>query len=410
MGWLLSFASAVIAAIVGCGLAFFLAGKCVAWYRLGNFEGGSGYFVIFMAFFGLVGGFTIGFVVAKNFGTGFMQGAALGLGVLAVVLGLIGLWARMGGDVPPRIDGDTLEMMVEMRMAPHWQPSNLALAGENSCTLTSIGGSERRRPEFGLLNIQQATRRDGRWVVPCEVSVHSGREPLLVGMQLGKKTQFEFVSPLPGRPEPKHEQWSDWNTAGFAVISGQPPHDGYSYRVRVKRNAIAYAEKLAAQTAEEEQRKNGIAALNGSSPLKNWLPYATDYRRDAIAGTAERYLQTRIGEMAGPLQDDDITVVLQTIKFLEAQKQIPAALHAPLVTAGRRVLPLIAKAKLATDPDDPDQVTAKLADEFGRAWLGAAAKTGLPMDEIRAEIQEAASYAQAGEIYSLAHIMRTFRP
>jgi hypothetical protein len=50
MGWLLSLSSAIIAAIAGWLLAFYIGEKCVTWYRISSFEGGSGYAVVFIAF------------------------------------------------------------------------------------------------------------------------------------------------------------------------------------------------------------------------------------------------------------------------------------------------------------------------------------------------------------------------
>ena len=154
-------------------------------------------------------------------------------------------------------------------MAPDWKPSDLALAGENGCTLTSLGGGARRRPMHGTLDFEQAVQQDGRWIVPCQVSLHSTRSPLLVGMQLGRKDDLEFVSPLPAQPEPKHEHWSDWASTGFAQAVGPPPVSDYAYRVRVKRSSAASAERQAAQAAKRERRQRDFAALNESSPLKS---------------------------------------------------------------------------------------------------------------------------------------------
>ena len=154
-------------------------------------------------------------------------------------------------------------------MAPDWKPSDLALAGENGCTLTSLGGGARRRPMHGTLDFEQAVQQDGRWIVPCQVSLHSTRSPLLVGMQLGRKDDLEFVSPLPAQPEPKHEHWSDWASTGFAQAVGPPPVSDYAYRVRVKRSSAASAERQAAQAANRERRQREFAALNESSPLKS---------------------------------------------------------------------------------------------------------------------------------------------
>jgi hypothetical protein len=150
MGWLLSLSSAVIAAIAGCALAFYIGEKCVTWYRISSFEGGSGYAVIFMSLGGLLAGFLVGLAVSKSFGTGFLHGTGLALATVIAISGAVYVLARLGGDVPPELNGDTLHLQVEMRMAPGWQPSHLAQAGRNYCLLTSLAGNQRRRPTHHL--------------------------------------------------------------------------------------------------------------------------------------------------------------------------------------------------------------------------------------------------------------------
>ena len=407
MGWLLSLSSAVIAAIAGCLLAFYIGEKCVTWYRISSFEGGSGYAVIFMSLGGLIAGFLLGFTVAKSFGTGFLHGTGLALAAVAAISGVVYLLARLGGDVPPEINGDKLHLQVEMRMAPGWQPSNLAQAGQNYCLLTSLGGgNQRRRPRYGTLDFKNATQQDGRWIVPCQVDIHSNRSPLLVGLQLGKKTDLEFVSPLPSQPTAANEQWTPWSSTGFAQPVGQPQITGYEYRVRVQRDDVVRAERQAAETKEYEDRQRSFAALNESSPLKAWLPFANSYNSDDISGRAQRYLTTRLPEFEALLTDPDPAIVTGALKVLLQQETIPATLTPTIIASGRAVLPLIEKAKQAKDPEDPDKLTEKQAREFVEIWKSVAEKTNAPTDKVRTEIGVAAAYAKQGDMQDLALAMR----
>lgn len=403
MGWLLSLSSAVIAAIAGCLLAFYIGEKCVTWYRISSFEGGSGYAVIFMSLGGLIAGFLLGFTVAKSFGTGFLHGTGLALAAVAAVSGVVYLLARLGGDVPPELNGDTLHLQVEMRMAPGWQPSNLARAGQNYCLLTSLGGgNQRRRPRYGTLDFKNATEQDGRWIVPCQVDIHSNRSPLLVGLQLGKKTDLEFVSPLPSQPTAANEQWTAWSATGFA----QTQAPGYEYRVRVQRDDVVRAERQAAETAAYENRQRDFAALNDASPLKAWLPFANSHSNDDISGRAQRYLATRLPEFEALLTDPDPAIVLGALKVLLYHQTFPATLTPAIIASGRAVLPLIERAKQAKDPADPDQLAEKQAREFVEIWKSVAEKTNAPTDKVKTEIGVAAAYARQGDMQDLALAMR----
>jgi len=406
MGWFSSFIAAVIAAAACCVAAFFLAEKCVTWYHLGGPNSGAGYFVVAMAIVGLIGGFFIGFTVAKVFGTDFFQGTGLALAAVAGVLGNIYLLARLGGEIPPEINGDTMQVMVEMRMAPGWKPSNRALAGENGCTLRARGRFSWGQPRHGDLEFKRTAVRDGRWVVPCEVHLHSNREERLFDMYLGRKTSLAFQLPLPANPEPKHEQWTEWTSTGFSHFVDQPPVTGYEYRVRVRRSKAAYEESLARGKAEREERQRAAAALNETTPIKEWLRLATDGKGDSVNGEVGRKLEERIGSVGEALPDEDPQVVYQALEFLRFTNPTPQGLNPAIEEAGRKVLPLVAKAKMATDPDDPDLNSEKLARQLGFVWIQVLEKRGLPADSIKAEIREAAAYAKKGEISELASSMR----
>ena len=402
MGWLLSLSSAIIAAIAGCLLAFYIGEKCVTWYRISSFEGGSGYAVVFIAFGGLLAGFGVGLTVSKSFGTGFLHGTGLTLATVVAISGVVYLLARLGGDVPPELNGDTLHLQVEMRMAPGWQPSHLAQAGRNYCLLTSLAGNQRRRPRYGTLDFKNATLQDGRWIVPCQVDIHSNRSPLLVGVQLGKRTNLEFVSPLPSQPTAANEQWTAWSATGFS----QTQAPGYEYRVRVKRDNVVRAERQAAETAAYENRQRDFAALNDSSPLKAWLPFANSYNSDDISGHAQRYLGTRLPEFETLLADPDPSIVIGALKVLLYHQTPPKTLTPAIIASGRAVLPLIERAKQAKDPDDPDQLAEKHAREFVEIWKSVAEKTNAPTDKVKTEFGVAAAYAKQGDMQDLALAMR----
>ncbi len=65
LSWPLSIVSAFLTGIVGLLAAGFVAAACVDWYGVSSREGESGYFVIGIAFLGLIAGFVVGLIVAR---------------------------------------------------------------------------------------------------------------------------------------------------------------------------------------------------------------------------------------------------------------------------------------------------------------------------------------------------------
>ncbi len=96
MHWLSSLLVALVAAVGGGGCGLFIGERCVRWYRISSFEGGSGYFVLGLGLIGLPLGFIVGLIgarvaagwetptVLKQFGTGMGAVAGTALVILAL--------------------------------------------------------------------------------------------------------------------------------------------------------------------------------------------------------------------------------------------------------------------------------------------------------------------------------------
>ena len=65
VSWALSLLIALLTGGVGLLGAGFVAALIVDWYRISSFEGGSGFFVVFMALFGGLAGTLIGLIAAR---------------------------------------------------------------------------------------------------------------------------------------------------------------------------------------------------------------------------------------------------------------------------------------------------------------------------------------------------------
>jgi hypothetical protein len=212
LGWLSSLAVAVLTAVAGCLGAGFLADVCVGWYRISSREGNAGYFVAFMGLFGLVGGFVIGLVCARIVAGGATPGFLRGLGVaLGAALGglvLIAGAAWLGAEFPPTLDGQALDVEVEVRLPEG--ASQPVPGGSFYMTITADSGG--RRQSLGPLRIEEARQVAGRWVLPGRADLSTTDPGKALGIEVGEGSTQYFRFPLPGQPTRADFAWSAWLT------------------------------------------------------------------------------------------------------------------------------------------------------------------------------------------------------
>ena len=249
MTWLTSFLVAGLSAILGLALAGLLAGLAVDWYRISSFEGGSGYFVVFLALLGGIAGFGIGLVVARVVASGpapaLWKAAAGATGSIVVLYGLIGGVARLLADVPPRIDDEALWVQAELRWPPGQSPE--PRTGQGRLSLGSVGrfSNVQRASQDGPLFLDDAREDGGRWVVPGVAPLFTSRGKRILLARVGDTTLGAWLATIPGQPTAADSTWSDWRPAA-------PPKDGGApmelrYRV-IKRSAPIRQDSLGAFT------------------------------------------------------------------------------------------------------------------------------------------------------------------
>jgi hypothetical protein len=240
MSWLTSLFIALLSGVAGLFLAGFIANACVTWYQISSREGASGFFVIFMALLGGVAGLIVGLIAARMtagyVGPSFGKELLAALGAVLVTAGFVALLCRLNADVPPTIDGQELMLQVEFRF-PNSLPTDQPPTSDGTWefTLASLAGYERRSECKGVVHANQARLEDGRWIVPTEAELFTERGKRTVTLAQQSATEvMGFVLPVPRRPGPEHENWSDWFPRQQA--DGTPwPADKTSCRFRVQR-------------------------------------------------------------------------------------------------------------------------------------------------------------------------------
>jgi hypothetical protein len=240
MSWLASLFIALLSGVAGLFLAGFIANACVTWYQISSREGASGFFVVFMALLGGVAALIIGLIAARMTagysGPSFGKELLAASGTVLAVAGIVALLCRLYADIPPTIDGKELMLQVEFRF-PNSLPVDQPPTSEGNWefTLASLDGYQSRIAYRGVLHADQARLEDGRWVVPTEAELFTerGKRSVTLTRQDAKDT-MGFLLPVPRRPGPEYEDWSDWFPRQQA--DGTPwPADKTSCRFRVQR-------------------------------------------------------------------------------------------------------------------------------------------------------------------------------
>jgi hypothetical protein len=239
MNWVVSILSAVIAAMVGSLLAGFVANACVTWYQIPSREGASGYFVVFIGLLGGIAGFAVGLTVSRfiawNYGSNFGRELGGALGAVLLIAGVSALLCRVFADVPPKIGGRELTIEVEFRF-PNTYSSEKPPAVEDDWQFlfASLSGNVRRTYREGTVKVHDARFEDGHWIVPASAPLFTERGRRSVTLAQRESTEaVGFVLPLPARPGPEFEHWSEWLPRHLP--GGSPwPADKMSCRFRVQ--------------------------------------------------------------------------------------------------------------------------------------------------------------------------------
>ncbi|MGJ5820567.1 hypothetical protein [Paludibaculum fermentans] len=337
MNWLLTILIGLITAAACGAAACYLGTLCVEWYSISSFEGGSGYFVAFLTLFGIVIGLILGIVtsrvVAGGTSPGFLRAQGISLAEVAILFCVIALFCRLGGTIAPTIDGEQLDLEVELKCPRGMVPTERPDRNYLSCTLTPLGsGNKRLDSKGGVILWKQASESGGQWTVPCRVWLFSDSSMRTVRMLMNTSTDIEFMLPLPGKPGKEHFEWSTWRSDRFLEEKDKPIRD-YSYRFRVRRVSEARSEAQQAAQAEHEKKMQAFAALTPDSPLDLWVGFGVDDTTDKHR--IARVLVDRIAELPALLRSSDpehlrgLTIVLSTVQTLP-----PSAAEALRQSAG----------------------------------------------------------------------------
>lgn len=354
MPWLNSLFIGFLCVIPGCIATGLAANLCVSWYRISSFEGKSAFYVIAAALLGGILSGAIGIAASRIVTTGFLPALGAGLAATAAAIGLLLLAAYIGGDIPPELNGQPLNLETELMLPPGYPLTNKIKEGYgNSLFFNALnpGGSFRGR-SYGPFDFKHTRLENGRIIVPAYVDLFTSTGRRQLDFQIDGKSVALVEAPIPAHPTAQNLQWSPWLPAGDCQ---------YRFRVSIPREADSVAAPL----------------LTAESPIEDWL---NAWTRHDLLPSDERdrvilHIQSHLDQLLPLIESQDpdqVSLALNGFNSSYIQSPSPAmekALRTAVANYAARFLPFAA----AIDKADPE--TAPLSQfktqlmQLSEAWI-----------------------------------------
>jgi hypothetical protein len=229
----------LLIAVLGAVGAGFVALRAVDWYHISGREGASGYFVAAIGLIGIAVGFILGIACGLSMhadtGLGFLKALGLAFAIILFLSSSAGVITRLYADIPPKLGGETMFLMVELKWPPTRTDSPALDPGDTYVTLGSLNGRTLRKSKRGQLWKYESTFVDGHWIARGAVEIFTSRGKRLLEVNLGTPPNVGFLVPLPAYPGKAQESWSDWMPRRFLPTT--PVADQLTYRFRVQRKS-----------------------------------------------------------------------------------------------------------------------------------------------------------------------------
>ena len=382
MHWLLYFAISLVTAVLGLVGGGWIGSVCVRWYRISNFEGGSGYFVIGIALLGALVGLVTGLVMAGFLapvtGADYLKSAgwssSVVLGMAAIVLVLCWVLA----DIPPSIDGRKLTLEIELRLPSDFTESPANGTGASSLGLSSLVNQRVRMTEYGEIRPADARLEGGRWVVPGSVALVTTIGQRLLEIQLHGAAPVRFVVPLPAKPGSAYLEWSPWEPRPPAPTPPWPESKA-SFRFRLRKvepppPGPTAEDHAVAQAAVKQAEFDAIVSATDTT-LSAWFPYVgpgarEDHRATALSRMVARPLFVR--EMLELMVGEGAEQAAEALRLIEhLPPEMTVNFVEPTKAVGQDLVERIRKVNATTAEQDPSYLGAAEASVRFNAWMAA---------------------------------------
>ena len=229
---------ALLTAVAGCLLAFFVGDCLTRLAHMSNMEGGRGMFVVFVcAPLGILVGLVIGIIssilVRREGLAGFLVAQSWSLLIVCGVAGVLAGVPYLLSDKPPRIDGKRLELQFELRA-----PATFKIPDQpDGYGIRVALYTDNRQSQYAFIDWNGITRDAEHAMVPGHVPLltHSKTRSFLASIG-NEPVASQFIElRIPPAPRKDDETWSDWifatQRADLSPVS-EPERMALRYRVR----------------------------------------------------------------------------------------------------------------------------------------------------------------------------------
>ena len=238
MRLLRAFFVALLTAIVGCVLAFFVGDYLTTLAHVPEMEGQRGMTVVFLCVpLGVLAGLVIGIVssilVRRRGVAGFLVSEGWSLLIVCGVAGLLAGVPYLLSDKPPRIDGKRLELQFELRA-----PATFHIPDQPDGYSIQVSlYTDNQQTRFAFIDWNGITKDAEHIIIPGTVPLltHSKTRSLLASIS-NEPAGSQFIElKIPPTPRKEDETWSDWifatQRANLSPVS-ESERMALRYRVR----------------------------------------------------------------------------------------------------------------------------------------------------------------------------------
>ncbi|PYK34365.1 MAG: hypothetical protein DME54_08825 [Verrucomicrobia bacterium] len=238
MRFLRAFFIALLTAIVGCVLAFFVGDYLTTLAHVPEMEGQRGMTVFFLCVpLGILAGLVIGIVsailVRRQGLAGFLIAQGWSLLIVCGVAGLLVGVPYLLSDKPPRLDGKRLELQFELRA-----PATFKIPEQPDGYSIQVSlYTDNQQTRFAFIDWNGITKDAEHIIIPGTVPLltHSKTRSLLASIS-NEPAGSQFIElKIPPTPRKEDETWSDWifatQRANLSPVS-ESERMALRYRVR----------------------------------------------------------------------------------------------------------------------------------------------------------------------------------
>ena len=238
MRLLRAFFVALLTAIVGCVLAFFVGDYLTTLAHVPEMEGQRGMTVFFLCVpLGILAGLVIGIVssilVRRQGLAGFLIAQGWSLLIVCGVAGFLVGVPYLLSDKPPRIDGKRVELQFELRA-----PATFHIPDQPDGYSIQVSlYTDNQQTRFAFIDWNGITKDAEHIIIPGTVPLltHSKTRSLLASIS-NEPAGSQFIElKIPPTPRKEDETWSDWifatQRANLSPVS-ESERMALRYRVR----------------------------------------------------------------------------------------------------------------------------------------------------------------------------------